>query len=701
MAEQPSQIPQQYSQVYALGVAAGIKRDGTIFESTECTDGVWCRFQRGVPKKIGGYTQLFSSFRGPARGMVLNGYNGVNYIFAGNQLGLDVFLTGQSLAVGAGPYSAQFLVGYSQFAVSANTTTSFTITSTTNYTGLYSTGTKVVFAQSATPTFYTVTTSTFSGTATVVNFGPSYTGTITNVWLANDYFAPNPDLLWQFDFQYSPLGGALNLVMHPGLNLSNIDNGVNTQVYLGSTIPNSGNQWVFTGLADTAGTSPTYQPIAVDGGVCTLHPFLFVYGSNGYIANNNVSSVYGSQTLNDWNGPLANQVNMASGKIVFGLPVRGGTSSPSGLFWATDSLIRVSFVNSAPTYWQYDIVSSQTSIMSSRAVVEIDGLYFWMGVDRFYVYNGMVQVLPNDKNVNWLFNNMNYNQRQNVWATKVPRYNEIWFFYPRGESVECSDAIIYNVKDKIWYDAGEAEGARRSSGFTTEIFPTPIWAGWEYNTSYSVVYNVIATPTGLPTPTAYQFYVNGNVTPTFSPGSFLTFTKVEFDPMFQVATSIYNTVHNATLITTVTSLTNTPAVGSIFYAISGGYGIWQHEVGLNKVTLNAETAVLSNFTTCDISWVGGTPSAHNSPSINRRTHLRRIEPDFVQVGTLNMSVLGKPFAQGLEEDSGPFPFTSDTGKIDLRIEHREVRLRFESNDVDGNYEMGRVLITAEYGDERP
>ena len=708
MAQQPpvqaqpaNQLPAQYSQIYTLGVTAGIKRDGTQFESSDFTDGVWCRFQRGVPKKIGGYTQLFSSFRGPARGMVLNGYNGVNYIFAGNQLGLDVFLTGQSLAVGAGPYSAQFLVGYSQFAVSANTTTSFTITSTTNYTGLYSTGTKVVFAQSATPTFYTVTTSTFSGTATVVNFGPSYTGTITNVWLANDYFAPNPDLLWQFDFQYSPLGGALNLVMHPGLNLSNIDNGVNTQVYLGSTIPNSGNQWVFTGLADTAGTSPTYQPIAVDGGVCTLHPFLFVYGSNGYIANNNVSSVYGSQTLNDWNGPLANQVNMASGKIVFGLPVRGGTSSPSGLFWATDSLIRVSFVNSAPTYWQYDIVSSQTSIMSSRAVVEIDGLYFWMGVDRFYVYNGMVQVLPNDKNVNWLFNNMNYNQRQNVWATKVPRYNEIWFFYPRGESVECSDAIIYNVKDKIWYDAGEAEGARRSSGFTTEIFPTPIWAGWEYNTSYSVVYNVIATPTGLPTPTAYQFYVNGNVTPTFSPGSFLTFTKVEFDPMFQVATSIYNTVHNATLITTVTSLTNTPAVGSIFYAISGGYGIWQHEVGLNKVTLNAETAVLSNFTTCDISWVGGTPSAHNSPSINRRTHLRRIEPDFVQVGTLNMSVLGKPFAQGLEEDSGPFPFTSDTGKIDLRIEHREVRLRFESNDVDGNYEMGRVLITAEYGDERP
>jgi len=701
MAEQPSQIPQQYSQVYALGVAAGIKRDGTIFESTECTDGVWCRFQRGTPKKIGGYTQLFSSFRGPARGMVLNGYNGVNYIFAGNQLGLDVFLTGQSLAVGAGPYFAQFLVGYSQFAVTANTTTSLTITSATNHTSLYSTGTKIVFSQSTTPTIYTVTTSSFSGTATIVNFSPSYSGTISSVWLANDYFTANPDLLWQFDFQYSPLGGALNLVMHPGLNLSNIDNGVNTQVYLGSTIPNSGNQWVFTGLADTAGTSPTYQPIAVDGGVCTLHPFLFVYGSNGYIANNNVSSVYGSQTLNDWNGPLANQVNMASGKIVFGLPVRGGTSSPSGLFWATDSLIRVSFVNNGSTYWQYDIVSSQTSIMSSRSVVEMDGLYYWMGVDRFYVYNGMVQVLPNDKNVNWLFNNLNYQQRQYVWATKVPRYNEIWFFYPRGTETECTDAIIYNVKDKIWYDAGQAEGARRSSGYTTEIFPTPIWASWDYNTSYSIEYDVVATPSGMTAPTIYQIYGPGNITPTFSPGSYLTLSQIAFDPIYQIASSIYNVAHNVTLITVTSAFPSILNVDTAFYSIGGGYGIWQHEVGLNKVTLNAETAILSNFTTCDISWVGGSPTAHNSPSINRRTHLRRIEPDFVQAGTLNMSVLGKPFAQGLEEDSGPFPFTPDIGKIDLRIEHREVRLKFESNEIEGNYELGRILITAEFGDERP
>ena len=128
-----------------------------------------------------------------------------------------------------------------------------------------------------------------------------------------------------------------------------------------------------------------------------------------------VNGTYGNQNFYDWNGPLANQVNVGSSKIVKGLPMRGGTNSPSGLFWATDSLIRVTFnpagaaaATTPSTYWNYDIVSSQISIMSSSAVVEMDGVYWWMGIDRFYAYNGQVTVVPNDKNVNYLFDNINY-----------------------------------------------------------------------------------------------------------------------------------------------------------------------------------------------------------------------------------------------------------------------------------------------------
>jgi len=702
---------QQYNVVYTLGVQPGIKRDGTVFETREFSDGEWCRFQRGVPKKMGGYRQLFGSFNGIPRGMVTNAFNGINYIYVGNASGIDVFTTGTTFGVGSGPYPAVINQGYAQQVPTGGSTTTFQLTSTAvpivDYSSVYPAGTQVIFDQSANPTVYTtVGTPTFASPVTTVTFTPAYTGTPTNVWIANETFAPDVRHLWQFDLQYSPSGEELKVLAHPGLNLVNIDNGVASQVLYGNVTEDAPGIWNFYGLADTTGQNPTYRPISVSGGVCVLYPYIFVYGDSGYIANNHVESTYGSQTLSDWNGATANQVNMSSSKIVKGVPVRGGTNSPSGLFWATDSLIRVSFTGSAPLYWRYDIISSQISIMSSSAVVEMDGVYYWLGVDRFYQYNGVVSVLSNDKNINWLLDNMNFVQRQKVWATKVPRYNEIWFFYPRGSETEVTDAIIYNVKDKLWYDAGEADGARRSCGWTTEIFPTPIWAGWDYNVSYSQPFTTITNPASEPAPTSSQVYIDGDVTTTFSPGSYLTLSQSPSATVYEVTSSVH--IFNAfvpapgvTRITLSEPLSPYPALGSTVYGITGGYPLWQHEFGLNEVSYIAETAVTSNFTTCDISWVGGTPAQDTAEGANRRMHIRRIEPDFVQQSEMSLTILGRKFAQGTAENSGPYTFDSDTGKIDLRVEHREIRLKFESNAIDGNYEMGRLLITAEYGDERP
>jgi hypothetical protein len=715
---QPAQVQPQYSQVYKLGLPGGIKRDGTIFETPEYTDGVWCRFQRQVPKKIGGYTEIFSTFDGILRGLTMQGYNGVNYVFAGTSKGLDIFATGQSFGIGAGPYRATLVPGYSQFPVasttiSASNTTSFTIDSSNatpiSYTSVFPTGTKVIFTQSGTPLTYTVTTSSFSTPNTVVNFTPPYSGSISNIWLANYTFSANSNLLWQFDYQYNPTGGALNLVAHPGLNLMSIDNAIKSQVYIGSILPNSSQQWVFNGLADTSGTAPTYQAVAVDGGVCVLHPFIFVFGSNGFIANNNVSSIYLNQSLTDWNGPLANQVNVASGKVVKGLPIRGGGYSPAGLFWATDSLIRVLFTGTAPDYWTYDIVSSQISIMSSSAAVEMDGLYYWMGVDRFYVYDGRVTVVPNDKNVNWLFNNLNYSQRQKVWATKVPRYNELWFFYPRGDATECTDAIIYNVKDKLWYDAGQATGARRSCGYTTEVFPTPVWAGWDFNATFSKEHTVINHPSVLPAANSAQAYFAGNLTPAFSPGAYISFNESESNTVvYQIASSQYYSnaaigVAGVTLVTATQPFSANVTANTLAYVVEGGYPIWQHETGLDQVSLTEQTAIYSSYTTGDISWVGGTTTPSNTQAVgnNRRMHIRRIEPDFVQGGNLALTIVGRKFANSQIESSGPFIFDPSTEKIDLRVEYREVQLKVESNEVGGNYEQGRLLITQELGDERP
>jgi len=711
-ADNIGQDTTQYTQIFSLVVKPGIKRDGTVFQADEYTDGVWCRFQRGDPKKMGGYRSIFNSLTGIYRGMIAQPAGGVNYIFAGNAYGIDVFTTGLTYSQGSGPFTATILPGTVKVPLVSYSSPNLVIEG--NVTTIFTAGTKVILDQTTTATQYTVLSSSFATPNTTVILTAAFTETPTDVWLVDDaVFTPDPvggpyRNLWQFDAQYSPLGNVLYVLAHPGLNLANIDNGETTQVLLGNILPDSNNSWSFTGLSDSSGQNPTYQPISVDGGVCSLYPFIFVYGSNGYIANNNVDlAAYGSQDFFDWNGPLANQTNAAASKVVKGMTMRGGTNSPSGLFWATDSLIRVSFTGTAPLYWRYDIVSSQISIMSSSSVVEIEGVFFWMGVDRFYQYNGQVSVLANDKNVNWLFNNINYEQRQKVWATKVPRYNEIWFFYPRGTNTECSDAIIYNTKDKFWYDAGQAEGARRSCGYTTEIFPTPIWASWEYDPLFHTPQFVIEAPASQPPPGDNQLYLSGDQTPVISPGDYISFTNSVDAPVYLVTVSdhIYNTTigtPGVTLVTCSTDFDPLAVAGDFVYSINGGYNIWQHEFGQNKIAINGETAVYSSITTNDISWLTGSPAQESMIGVNRRMHLRRVEPNFLQTGTMSLTILGRKFAGGqYEEDSGPFYFTQETGKIDLRVEHRLVRFKFVSNELNGNYEMGRNLITAEFGDERP
>ena len=77
---------------------------------------------------------------------------------------------------------------------------------------------------------------------------------------------------------------------------------------------------------------------------------------------------------------------------------------------------------------------------SSSCVIEYDGIYYWAGTDRFLMYNGVVAEVPNTQNFNYFFDNLNYVQRQKVWVSKVPRWGEIWWFFPSGDSTECNDA---------------------------------------------------------------------------------------------------------------------------------------------------------------------------------------------------------------------------------------------------------------------
>jgi hypothetical protein len=68
---------------------------------------------------------------------------------------------------------------------------------------------------------------------------------------------------------------------------------------------------------------------------------------------------------------------------------------------------------------------------------------------------------------------------------------------------------------------------------------------------------------------------------------------------------------------------------------------------------------------------------------------------------MELYVTGRPFAQTADVTSAAYTFSPSTGKIDMREQRRELRLKFVSNVAGGDYQVGKILLDADVGDSRP
>jgi hypothetical protein len=128
--------------------------------------------------------------------------------------------------------------------------------------------------------------------------------------------------------------------------------------------------------------------------------------------------------------------------------------------------------------------------------------------------------------------------------------------------------------------------------------------------------------------------------------------------------------------------------------------VYQHEFGTDHIDGSSVTAIESYFETNDLGWVSGGPSQVAPEGANKWLRLERVEPDFVMTGEMRLYVTGRPYAQSEDYTSDPYVFDPDTNKIDMKEQRRELRLKFESNTVGGDYQTGRVMLNADFGDVR-
>ncbi len=213
---------------------------------------------------------------------------------------------------------------------------------------------------------------------------------------------------WKMTTIYNSGGTDMAIVAMATSTLANLADDTDRKIYYG---------------IHTASAALTDLNFSVSGGIVALPPYLFAYGTDGYLAwsdKNDITNI-GENGTGD-----AGSARICATKVVHGIPIRGGSSnSPSGLFWSLDTLQRISYVGGTAIF-SNDTLATDISILSTNAVVDFDGSIYWPGVDRFLMYNGTVQEVKNDLSLDFFYQNYNKTCPEKIWGLKIPRYGEIW-----------------------------------------------------------------------------------------------------------------------------------------------------------------------------------------------------------------------------------------------------------------------------------
>jgi hypothetical protein len=155
----------------------------------------------------------------------------------------------------------------------------------------------------------------------------------------------------------------------------------------------------------------------------------------------------------------------------------------------TDSAVYSLQYLGPPYVWAPQLLGDNVSIMGPNAAVIASGIVYWMGVDKFYSYDGRVQTLNCDLR-RFVFSDINQEQGLQVFAGTNEGFNEVWWFYCSANSTVIDKYIIFNYVEKIWYYGTMSRTAWLDSGLQSY----PIAANYFTDTTTG---NLINHETGL------------------------------------------------------------------------------------------------------------------------------------------------------------------------------------------------------------
>lgn len=180
------------------------------------------------------------------------------------------------------------------------------------------------------------------------------------------------------------------------------------------------------------------------------------------------------ESLTSWTPAITNQagsVRLSHGSKI----VTAQQSRQEILVWTDASLYSLQYLG-PPYVWGTQLLADNISIISPNAVEIASGITYWMGIDKFYKYDGRVQTLRCDLR-QYIFQDINIGQVEQIFCGTNEGFNEVWWFYCSENSNTIDKYVIYNYYEDAWYYGSMA----RTAWLDTALRAYPVAATYTNN----------------------------------------------------------------------------------------------------------------------------------------------------------------------------------------------------------------------------
>ena len=196
--------------------------------------------------------------------------------------------------------------------------------------------------------------------------------------------------------------------------------------------------------------------------------FIFAFGANDYLSGSQDPMLVrwsDQESLTEWEPAATNQagsLRLSHGSDIIAVQ----QSRQEVLVWTDSSLYSMQYVG-APVVWSSQLVGDNISIVGKNAAAYANGTSYWMGVDKFYKYDGRTQTLNCDLR-KFIFSDINLAQKEQFFASTNEGFNEVWWFYCSANSTLIDRYVVYNYLENdgagCWYYGNMSRTAWLDSG---------------------------------------------------------------------------------------------------------------------------------------------------------------------------------------------------------------------------------------------